>query len=105
MRVVNSKISSQLTVSIRPHTKFTDDVRFHMDMLPRLCFLSKRLLYFVSGFRNHLGEKLLREASVSGLQTFKKPEGDPIITTFPKIMDCPDIIELLALIWNEDFVD
>lgn len=27
------------------------------------------------------------------------------MTTFPKILDCPDIVELLAQIWNEDFVD
>lgn len=59
MRVVNSKISSQLTINIRPHVKFTDDVRYHMDMLPRTCFVSKRLLYFVSGYRNYLGEKLI----------------------------------------------
>ena len=67
MRVVNSKISSQLTLNIRPHTKFTDDVKYHMDMLPRTCFLPKRLLYFMSGFRNYLGEKLLKEGAASGL--------------------------------------
>jgi hypothetical protein len=105
MRVVNSKITSQLVINIRPHTKFTDEVKYHLDMLPRTCFLPKRLLYFVSGFRNILGEKLLKEGASTGLQTFKKPEGDPVITTFPKVIDCPDIIEILSVIWNEDFVD
>jgi hypothetical protein len=59
MKVVNNKISSQLTLEIRPHSKFSDETKFHMDLLPSTYFVPKRLLYFVSGFRNYLGEKLL----------------------------------------------
>jgi len=66
MRVVNSKISSQLSVTIRPHSKFTDESRFHIDLLPHTCFIQKHLLYLVSGFRNYLGEKLLKNAGVGG---------------------------------------
>ena len=34
--------------------------------------------------------------------TFKHPEGDIIISCFPKIVDSPDICELLIQIWQED---
>lgn len=36
------------------------------------------------------------------MNTFKHPEGDVIISSFPKILDCPDIIDLLIPIWHED---
>jgi hypothetical protein len=54
----------------------------------------------VSGFRNYVGEKLLKESSMG---TFKHPEGDVIISTFPKIINNPDICESLIKIWSEDF--
>jgi hypothetical protein len=43
---------------------------------------------------------LLRD-SVSGI--FRQPEGDAIISTFPKILDNPDICEVLIRVWSEDF--
>lgn len=102
MKVVNSKITSQLTVQLRPLTKFTEETKFHMEMLPSLCLVQKRLLYFVSGFRNYLAEKLLKTGQPTALTTFKKPEGDAIIKTFAKILDSPDISEQLVQIWSED---
>jgi len=63
----------------------------------------------VSGFRNYLGEKFLKDGGPNGgsssLLTFKKPEGDAIITSFAKILDCPDIVEILAPIWAEDVLN
>lgn len=56
-------------------------------------------MYFVSGFRNYLGEKLLRE---SALSYFRQPEGDVIISCFPKILDNPDISEQIIHIWQEN---
>jgi len=96
-KVMGSKIASQLTVSFRPHTKFTEETKFHLDLLPTTCFIQKRLLYFVSGFRNYIGEKLIRESS-----SFRQPEGDVIISTFPRLLDNPDICEQIILIWSED---
>lgn len=32
----------------------------------------------------------------------KKPPGDIIISTFPKLLDNPDICECMALCWKED---
>jgi hypothetical protein len=42
---------------------------------------------------------LLRE-SASGPP--RKPPGDVVLSSFPKIFDCPDILEELAQVWNED---
>ena len=72
-----------------------------MDMLPSVCLLPERLLYFVSGFRNYLGEKLVMKP-VGGIVSFKKPQGDSAITTFKRVFDSPDIQETLAPIWAED---
>lgn len=85
-------------MNIKPHTKFTEETKFHLDLLPSTCFVYKRLLYFVSGFRNYAAEKLLKEST----GTFKHPEGDIILSSFPKVFDCIDIIELLIVIWQED---
>jgi hypothetical protein len=56
-------------------------------------------MYFMSGFMNYKAEKLLGEASKQG---FYKPAGDNVIASLPKIYDCPDIVEELAVIWVED---
>jgi len=102
MKVIQSKqgkIESRLTVNVRPFTKFTEETKFHMSMLPSTCLINKRLLYFVSGFRNYLGDKLLKQSEM-GL--FTKPEGDIVISSFPKILDNPDICEQLISIWADD---
>jgi hypothetical protein len=70
-------------------------------MLPSVCFLPERLLYFVSGFRNYLAEKLLTK-TVGGITSFKKPDGDPLVTTFKRVFDSPDILEVFVPIWSED---
>jgi len=33
-----------------------------------------------------------------------KPDGDPVISTLPYILDCPDILETFIEIYNEDYV-
>jgi hypothetical protein len=38
-KVVTSKITSQLIVEVRPHTKFSEETKFHLDLLPSICFL------------------------------------------------------------------
>ena len=89
-------------MQIRPLSKFTDDVKFHLDMLPTVCLLPERLLFFVSGFRNYLAEQLLSKSAVGGITSFKKPEGDPLVTTFKRVFDSPDIMEVFVPIWAED---
>jgi hypothetical protein len=46
---------STLEVSIRPHKVMKEESQYHMEMLPQLCILNKRLLYFITGFRNYVG--------------------------------------------------
>jgi hypothetical protein len=99
MKVMQTKIDSQLTVSLRPYSKFTEETKFHLDLLPSTCFVQKRLLYFVSGFRNYIGEKLLKESSMNH---FMQPEGDVIISCFPRILDNPDMCETIIQVWSED---
>lgn len=86
-------------IDVEPHTKFAEEVKCHLDLLPSTCFVQKRLLYFVSGFRNYCGEKLLKESQMG---TFKQPHGDVVISTFPKIFDNPDMCEKIVQIWAED---
>lgn len=68
-------------------------------MLPSTCLVNKRLLYFVSGFRNYIGDKLLKDTLVG---SYRQPEGDVIISMFPKILDSPDICETLIKVWADD---
>jgi hypothetical protein len=56
------------------------------------------LLYFVTGFMNYKADKLLREMTAG---QFRKPAGDIVISSFPKIYDNPDIVEELSKCWVE----
>lgn len=73
-----------------------------MEFLPSTCVVHKKLVSFVSGYRNYAAELLIRSTTGG---TMKKPIGDVVMSTFPKIMDCPDVVEILALCWTEDFVE
>jgi len=42
--------------------------------------------------------------SIGGIVSFKKPAGDPLITTFKRVFDSPDIMEVLVTIWAEDIL-
>lgn len=75
------------------------DVRYHMTMMPSSCLVHRDLLHFVSAFMNYKARKLLEE-QLGGV--FKKPAGDAVIACFPMVMDCPEIVENLAMIWRED---
>ena len=47
---------------------------------------------------NYKAEKLLKEMTAGA---FRKPGGDVVISSFPKIYDNPDIVEELSKIWVE----
>jgi hypothetical protein len=34
--------------------------------------------------------------------TFKQPQGDIVISSFPKLIDNPDICEVIIKVWAED---
>jgi len=68
--------------------------------MPSTCLVHGKLLTFVSGFMNYKSEKLLNETKSAG--GIRKPSGDVVMSCFPKIYDCPDIVEELATCWTED---
>jgi hypothetical protein len=51
----------------------------------------------VSGFRNAAGAILLKQTQI------RKPDGDCMMSCFPKIIDNVDIVENLVAVYNEDF--
>src|SRR3569833_1914590 len=99
IKAITYKVYLQIIVNVKPLNKFTEETKSHIDLMPSTCLIQKRHLYFVSGFRNYIGDKLLRDLSYS---TLKHPEGDAVIAAFPKILDCPDICEVLVRVWAED---
>ena len=72
-----------------------------MLFLPSTCLIQKKLLLFVSGYRNYAGQSLLKENT---LGNFKKPGGSVALSCFPKIIDNIDILEQLVIVWQEDII-
>lgn len=68
-------------------------------MMPSTCFMHKTLVYFISGFVNYKSQRILAETENG---QFRKPTGDHIISSFPMIYDCPDIVETMSALWFED---
>ena len=101
LKVFSSKIKSQLLVSFKPETSLEPDTRFHMLFLPSTCLVQKKLLLFISGYRNYAGHTLLK---ASTLGNFKKPGGSVAMSCFPKIIDNIDILEQLVIVWQEDVI-
>ena len=99
LKAFSSKITTHLTVSFKPHTQLEPETKFHMQFLPSTCLIQKRILLFVSGYRNYAGQSLLKESS---LGNFKQPGGNACLASFPKIIDNIDILETVAAVWSED---
>ena len=70
LKMFNSNIKSTLIVSIQPMAKIDDATRTHMEFLPSTCVVPKKLVSFVSGYRNYAAEILIR-GGMSG--SMKKP--------------------------------
>ena len=70
-----------------------------MQFLPSTCLLQKKLLLFVSGYRNYAGQTLLKESTMGN---FKQPGGSVVLSCFPKLVDNIDILEVLVQVWAED---
>lgn len=89
-----------LSVRIEPYTRLADEQKFHMDLMPGTCFVHAELLQFCSAFMNYKGKHCL--TTEHGSLAFRKPPGDVVISTFPMLLDNPDICEFMALCWKED---
>ena len=59
------KNESVLYVTTRQHQTLEEDTKLHLQMLPGLCLIHKRMVHFVSGFRNYAAEHLLREVAAN----------------------------------------
>jgi hypothetical protein len=86
-----------LEVTIVPSKSIAAHHRYHMQLLPTTYLVNRPLLAFVSGFRNAAGAILLKQTQI------RKPDGDCMMSCFPKIMDNIDIIENLVAVYNEGF--
>lgn len=94
-------VEKRLKVQVTPLAGLRKDLKYHITMMPSTCLVHSNLLHFVSAFMNYKARKLLEEQA-SGGGVFKKPAGDAVISCFPMVMDCPDIVENLAVIWRDD---
>jgi len=93
LKLFNNNIKSSLIVSFKPLTAVEPETRLHLSMLPSTCLLQKKMLYLLSGYRNYAAEKLMNQSSVGLL---KKPSGNVVMSCFPKILDCPDVLEIVS---------
>ena len=60
IKAFSGKIKNQITVSFKTHTALEPETKWHMPFLPSTCLVQKRLLLFVSGYRNYAGKTLLK---------------------------------------------
>ena len=81
---------SYLKVSTKKEASLEEHERTHLNLMPSLCLVHKRLLHFVSGFRSYAGQILLKDV---GLGQVRQPGGNIAIASFPHMIDNPDIIE------------
>ena len=93
MKLLNSNITSTLVVSFKPDKLLEPETKVHLEMLPSTCLVQKKMLNLVSGYRNYAADQLLPETLIGSL---KQPMGNKIMSTFPKILDCPDLLEVVA---------
>jgi hypothetical protein len=99
MKLLNSNITSTLIVSFKPEKQLEPETKVHLELLPSTCLVQKKILNLVSGFRNYAADLLLPETLVGAL---RQPMGNKIMSTFPKMLDCPDLLEVVAQVWHED---
>jgi thiamine phosphate synthase YjbQ (UPF0047 family) len=62
IKLFNQNIKSSLTISLKSHNNLEQDAKIHMELMPSTCLVHKKLLHFVSGFRNYTAEKLQKQS-------------------------------------------
>ena len=99
MKMFNNNIKSTIIVSFKPIMFTEAETKLHLELLPGTCLINKKMLYLVSGYRNYAAELLLSQMAVGNL---KQPVGNVVMACFSKILDCPDLLEIVAQVWTED---
>ena len=102
MKMFNKNIKSTIIVSFKPIALVEPENKLHLELLPSTCLIQKKMLYFVSGYRNYAAKLLLPQMAAGNM---KKPIGNVVMSSFGKILDCADLLESVALIWHEDYVE
>jgi hypothetical protein len=93
VKLFNNNIKSTLMVTFKPLKNLESETIYHLSMMPSTCLIQKKLLYLASGFRNYAAEKILI-ANNGGI--LKKPPGYVVLSVFPKMLDCPEAVEVVA---------
>lgn len=93
-----SEIKSGLKVTFKPAKNLDDEVKIHLPFMPSVCVVQRKLITLISGYRNYAASLLVKTIGAN----IKQPEGDPVISSFPKIIDCVDILDQICTLWNED---
>lgn len=52
MKLFNADIKSSVTISIKVAKNLEADTKTHLELMPSTCVVPKKILHFVSGFRN-----------------------------------------------------
>ena len=102
LKAFGGKIKNQITVNFKPHTSLEPDTKLHMQFLPSTCLVQKKMLLFVSAYRNYAGKQLLKQGNLGG--QFKQPGGSVVLSCFPKIIDNIDILETVLHVWQTEHV-
>jgi len=92
------KISSLLSVNAKYYEDFNEDMKFYQQLMPMTSLHNKALTKLIVGYWFYLISVLIDKQG-----EIRKPQGDPIISTFPYILDSPDILESFIEIYNDDF--
>lgn len=95
------KTNSKLRLSWQKHTNLPADVKDHIGFMPSVCFINRKMMHLVSGYRNYAAEKLL-PLQIGG-SSLRKPTGDLMMSCFNKMLDCVDILEVVASCYERDY--
>jgi hypothetical protein len=72
-------VKSTIVVSFKPVASLEAETKYHIEMMPSTCLVNKKLLTFVSGYRNYAAKQLL----VTTLsESLKQPAGDLVMSSF-----------------------
>jgi hypothetical protein len=93
-------IIQRLKVKLRYFESFSEEGKFNICMLPSTCIINKKMIHFLSGYRNYLAKKLCKELTDNA--GFSLPTGNHVIKTFPFIVDNPDVCEKFLLEWHQN---
>ena len=67
--------------------------------MPRTCLVPKKLISLLFGYRNYLGKELLHD--INNGEPISIPDDNPVIKTFPYVLDQPDIRNEVLRFWAE----